>query len=110
MCSYFGDGWCSPHFKAATADELLEKERRAKALQKNPDIMVDGAFNHRAVHSIIAQGGDPGQVYGTKITTTTLGLAANGATSNATMTAAPSSTKPLRSKAVRQRWAEAAPC
>lgn len=86
MCSYFGDGWCSPHFKAATADELLEKERRAKALQKNPDIMVDGAFNHRAVHSVIVQGGDPGQVYGTKITTTTLGLAANGATSNATMT------------------------
>jgi hypothetical protein len=86
MCSYFGDGWCSPHFKAAAAEELLEKDRRVKALQKNPDIMVDGAFNHRAVHGVVVQGGDPGQVYGTKITTTTLGSSADGAVANTTLT------------------------
>ena len=55
MCSYFGDGWCSPHFQSAAADEILEKDRRGEALQMNPGILVDGAFNHRPVHRVVVQ-------------------------------------------------------
>ncbi len=73
MCSYFGDGWCSPQHQAAVsaADDAQAKLRRAKALQQNPSIMVDGAFNHRPVHGTVERG-DPGQVHRDRITTTTV--------------------------------------
>ena len=73
MCSYFGDGWCSPQHQAtiSVADDAQAKLRRAKALQQNPSIMVDGAFNHRPVHGLVEQG-DPGQVHRDTITTTSV--------------------------------------